>query len=468
MSEGNRRPLFRIPGQEDVEARQKRMRTELGSSWTAKGLPTTTASSTASGSSSSTISSASASHATLAKPSNGSFQPPAVSASSSSSSSSSSAISNASLPSFSSSLSSTSSSAASKATSLSSYSTAPFGTRPYLSSSSSTTNPSSNGRPISTTAVPSASESTSANSPQPSETASRPSAPQQQQQARRVNRIVVNSRQKGNPLLNHIKAVSWEYADIVPDFQVGQTSCALFLSLRYHRLHPEYIFERIKAVQQQYLLRILLVVVDIEDHQQAIRELTKGCILAGFTVFLAWSSEDAAKYLENFKLAEHRSAESIKERVEMDYLSKLTDCLTQVKTIHRTDVVTLASTFGSLYNIMNASPEEISLCPGFGEQKVRRLIEAVNTPFLQGRSGSRTQTSIKSQRTNTANDGVATTDTEEHRTEKDGQDIFEEEYDLDDPFKSMPASQAPHLEQEDVDEFGGGGNQLDDAGEEDF
>lgn len=44
--------------------------------------------------------------------------------------------------------------------------------------------------------------------------------------------------------------------------------------------------------------------------------------------------------------------------------------------------MTLATTFGSLKKIMNASVEEIGLCPGFGETKVRRVAEAFETPFL--------------------------------------------------------------------------------------
>jgi DNA repair protein Rad10 len=38
--------------------------------------------------------------------------------------------------------------------------------------------------------------------------------------------------QKGNPVLKHIRCVPWEYADIVPDYQMGQTCCALFLRLQ--------------------------------------------------------------------------------------------------------------------------------------------------------------------------------------------------------------------------------------------
>ena len=50
------------------------------------------------------------------------------------------------------------------------------------------------------------------------------------------NAIMVSKRQEGNPVLKHIRNVRWQYADIVPDYQMGQQTCALFLSLRWIRL----------------------------------------------------------------------------------------------------------------------------------------------------------------------------------------------------------------------------------------
>lgn len=64
------------------------------------------------------------------------------------------------------------------------------------------------------------------------------------------------------------------------------------------------------------------------------------------TVVCAWSNEEAARYIETFKAYENKPPDSIKERVDDDYVSKLTDCLTQIQSVNKTDVVTLASTFG--------------------------------------------------------------------------------------------------------------------------
>lgn len=41
--------------------------------------------------------------------------------------------------------------------------------------------------------------------------------------------IVVKPSQRGNPLLQSIRNVPYEYGEIVPDFQVGLTSCIVFL-----------------------------------------------------------------------------------------------------------------------------------------------------------------------------------------------------------------------------------------------
>jgi len=46
------------------------------------------------------------------------------------------------------------------------------------------------------------------------------------------NAILVSQRQKGNPMLQHIRNVRYQFADIIPDYQMGQQTCALFLSLR--------------------------------------------------------------------------------------------------------------------------------------------------------------------------------------------------------------------------------------------
>jgi DNA excision repair protein ERCC-1 len=64
-----------------------------------------------------------------------------------------------------------------------------------------------------------------------------------------------------------------------------------------------------------------------------------------------------------------------------DPYAVLSDCLTAVRGVNKTDVLTLSSTFGSLKNIIDCSMEELSLCPGLGARKVKNLYETFHAPL---------------------------------------------------------------------------------------
>lgn len=209
-----------------------------------------------------------------------------------------------------------------------------------------------------------------------------PRQPVPQKQARPgFNAILVNARQKGNPVLNGVKNVPWEYGDIQPDFVIGATACALFLSLKYHRLHPEYIYNRIKDLGKQYSLRVMLVLCDIDNHSDSLRELTKTCIVNNFTLILAWSTAEAGRYLESFKSLETAPAKEIKGQTSTSYSDQLTDVLTTIRAVNKNDAYSLIGTFGSVRKAFEASPEEITAIGGWGAQKVKNYTNAINLPF---------------------------------------------------------------------------------------
>nr|XP_055107152.1 DNA excision repair protein ERCC-1 isoform X7 [Symphalangus syndactylus] len=138
------------------------------------------------------------------------------------------------------------------------------------------------------------------------------------------NSIIVSPRQRGNPVLKFVRNVPWEFGDVIPDYVLGQSTCALFLSLRYHNLHPDYIHGRLQSLGKNFALRVLLVQVDV-----------------------------------------------------------VTECLTTVKSVNKTDSQTLLTTFGSLEQLIAASREDLALCPGLGPQKARRLFDVLHEPFLK-------------------------------------------------------------------------------------
>jgi DNA excision repair protein ERCC-1 len=193
--------------------------------------------------------------------------------------------------------------------------------------------------------------------------------------------IQVSSRQKGNPILNHVKLVPWEYADIPADYVLGATTCALFLSLKYHRLHPEYIYSRIRLLAGKYNLRIVLVMVDIPNHEETLKELSKTSIVNNVTLILCWSAPEAAHYLELFKSSEHAQPTAIRTQQAQSYRESVIEFITTPRTVNKSDAASLMSTFGSLQTAINAQPEQISSVPGWGEKKVRQWTNAVREDF---------------------------------------------------------------------------------------
>ncbi|KAG6584797.1 DNA excision repair protein ERCC-1 [Phytophthora cinnamomi] len=176
--------------------------------------------------------------------------------------------------------------------------------------------------------------------------------------------VYVNRRQKGNPMLKSVRNVGLEFRDgLIPDYVMGENSCCvLFLSVRYHLLHNTYLDERVQSVKKddptRYKTKLVLCFVDVDDNE-------------------------AARYLETFKAYENKSATIIKEKVEAEFLPKANDVLTSIRSVNKTDVVTLLSTFGNVKGLMNASMEELSLCPGVGAKKVRQLLETFQEPFTK-------------------------------------------------------------------------------------
>ncbi|KAK2073492.1 hypothetical protein P8C59_007776 [Phyllachora maydis] len=201
--------------------------------------------------------------------------------------------------------------------------------------------------------------------------------------------ILVSPRQKGNPVLASLKSMPWEYSDIPADYGLGLTTCALFLSLKYHRLHPEYIYTRIRNLQGKYNLRILLTMVDIPHHEDALRELSKTSLVNNVTVILCWSAAEAARYLELYKSYEHANFGAIRGQQASGYAEKLVEFITVPRSVNKADAIALVSTFGSLRNAVNADPDQIAVISGWGEKKVKSWCKAVDEPFRVKKAGKR-------------------------------------------------------------------------------
>ncbi|CAH1101465.1 unnamed protein product [Psylliodes chrysocephalus] len=208
-------------------------------------------------------------------------------------------------------------------------------------------------------------------------------APTTSKTSTKTHCILVNPKQRGNPLLKAIHNVPWEFDDIVPDYQMGLTTCALFLSIRYHNLNPDYIHDRLKKLGQMYQLRVLLVQVDIKDPHHVLKNLTRICILADLTLILAWSPEEAGKIIETYKIYENKPAEFIKEKGETSSYLRLIQSLTAIKSINKSDAALLIDKFKTLKGILDASELQIAELPRIGLRKANNLYTTLHANFCR-------------------------------------------------------------------------------------
>ncbi|QLQ81788.1 hypothetical protein HG537_0G00420 [Torulaspora globosa] len=114
--------------------------------------------------------------------------------------------------------------------------------------------------------------------------------------------ILVNTTQKENPLLNHLKNTNWRYVSsakgtkVYYDYLIKKRS-VLFLTLTYHKLYADYIGRRMQPLQNNGD-NILIFVVDDNNSEDILKDITKMCMFKGFTLLLAFNFEQAARYIE--------------------------------------------------------------------------------------------------------------------------------------------------------------------------
>ncbi|CCC69008.1 hypothetical protein NCAS_0C00180 [Naumovozyma castellii] len=113
--------------------------------------------------------------------------------------------------------------------------------------------------------------------------------------------VLVNTTQKENPLLNHLKNTNWRYISstggnkIYYDYFIRERA-VLFLTLTYHKLYADYITRRMHPLSQNEN-NILIFVVDDKNSEDTLRDITKMCMFNGFTLLVAFNFEQAANYI---------------------------------------------------------------------------------------------------------------------------------------------------------------------------
>ena len=224
---------------------------------------------------------------------------------------------------------------------------------------------------------------------------------QQQPRSGGLSDILVHKSQEKNPLLSEsmMKTTPRVFdASILSDYYISPTFQILFLSLKYHKLRPEYIWTRLKRLnkgssivenRKDNNLRVLLVVVDIDSHQEVLRKLSDFCIKHDLSLVLAWSFEEAGNYIafgKHLDNAPHQAKQSIRGFKGSDYNSNVVEAFTGIKSVNKTDVSNLLANYKSVKEMVlqcsKQDNEMLGNIPGMGAVKRRNLKQVFLEPFI--------------------------------------------------------------------------------------
>ena len=179
--------------------------------------------------------------------------------------------------------------------------------------------------------------------------------------------VLVSSNQRGNAALRFISNVYWSLATVVPDFVISASTCVIYISARFHVLHPDY----------------LRCIIDLEDATKALREINKISNVTACALVCTWSPEESARYVELLKANEGVSPSFIQGNQENDFISKVHRALTGLRDVNKIDAVTLCDNFGTLATIIRKTRTLNLMSPGVGPTKLRQVVDALHRPLCR-------------------------------------------------------------------------------------
>ena len=266
--------------------------------------------------------------------------------------------------------------------------------------------------------------------------------------------IQVNPRQKNNQLLRYLPKSKWQFSmgslnsysnaaslssidvttSIICDYSTGSTGI-LYCEIEYHRLNSNYLIKRIHEVGSKYRLRVLLLLVNstissaggsssssgiTDTGSSSIREIlldiNKLCFKNDFTLVLAHTLQEAARYIEAFKHQDGKPPTSIQERdVSVTsystsstggpsrklqgekelFLPRANKLFTIVRSCNKTSVVSLLESAKTISSIFQLDAEQMMLMANIGEKRATRLHDVFTAPFKKqrGSDGARSGSS---------------------------------------------------------------------------
>jgi len=137
----------------------------------------------------------------------------------------------------------------------------------------------------------------------------------------------VHESQRGNALLRYLRSSRFKvvFVQSSHDFEPGTYFGVLYLSLKFHLMHPGYVYKRIEALKAEKSLRhtVVLVLMDVEVASSssitAFGKLQVECLSFGIDVLASSSAQESARYIETMHAEEkeERNGSGAGARIDM-------------------------------------------------------------------------------------------------------------------------------------------------------
>jgi hypothetical protein len=230
--------------------------------------------------------------------------------------------------------------------------------------------------------------------------------------------ILINEYQLKNP---HVKEFNFEYKaqrDLNCDFKISDKFNCYFLSLKYHEAYPTYIESRITQSKEDKI-KILFCMYDIQNHvetplaenqdfnfnlslvldnysqntfsinespsaiksdkiEKIFTDLNFICLNLNVLLIICYTGFDLSQYI--FSLSQIDKVDNTGTK-PLTFEEQVTESLTMINNINKTDSAHLINSFQNLKSIANASGQLLSLVPGFTDKKKKSIQDFFNYDF---------------------------------------------------------------------------------------
>lgn len=192
--------------------------------------------------------------------------------------------------------------------------------------------------------------------------------------------ITISNLQKKNPLIKILETAKINWTDnSACDYSISTLIGVLFLSLKYHRTHPEYLTGRVSKFNGSYKSRVLLLVVDGKGPDKAISKLNTYCIDNNMNLVLAFDYEEAGRWLLTMYNMQEAQTDELKASNETNF-DIAVDALNAIG-ISKKDAASLLELYGSLADCILQPRESLAETGLLSDNKIEQFIAAKVSPF---------------------------------------------------------------------------------------